>query len=468
MRSTYRSKITKMYFTVDHSTPMTSVLPSMNVQQSNRESYSFSHHHHHQQHLQPQELNLHLHHHNDQDQQQYTNMDLTFDLSSSSHQQQQANFMRFDTNVEGESDQLTTLTTSNHHNQDHQYLHHQTSEVESANLISNEFPLENFVSNFNPLDELESTHLFQPQPTSTTTITCSTTTPATLVTTMHGYQDQLRLPVCTPMNELTVGELGSSNNSTNSGAKPTETMSRVDLLNSVIQRTTQTQLNSSSGNSAPISMITANHIMVPTVISHQPIIQFSINPLSSSFVPSSSSSSSSSSSFVTNPDYQIMSRSRGSKRTYKGKLKKSSSTKDDPSQPPSEMGLTYPLMCVVCGYADPDQIHPKVGFHYGALSCEACKLFFRRMGNNQNGKDRLIPTCKTKDCEIFSNNRASCPECRYKKCIAVGKNYRTLKYLFEKILINIIRVIKKECQWNDAYTDDTRETYQVATMAIYQ
>ncbi|CAH8675651.1 unnamed protein product [Schistosoma bovis] len=59
---------------------------------------------------------------------------------------------------------------------------------------------------------------------------------------------------------------------------------------------------------------------------------------------------------------------------------------------------------------------PSSGFHFGALTCEGCKGFFRRtvlsnvrlecLGNN--------------DCPITPANRNMCKSCRFQRCLAVG------------------------------------------------
>lgn len=47
-------------------------------------------------------------------------------------------------------------------------------------------------------------------------------------------------------------------------------------------------------------------------------------------------------------------------------------------------------------------------------------MFFcsRRMAKRK----RTVSNCKTKDCEISPQTRNNCPECRYKKCIEMGRN----------------------------------------------
>lgn len=56
------------------------------------------------------------------------------------------------------------------------------------------------------------------------------------------------------------------------------------------------------------------------------------------------------------------------------------------------------------------------GKHYGAISCDGCKGFFRRsIRKNQNY------TCRfSKECKISKDNRNQCRYCRLRKCIRVG------------------------------------------------
>lgn len=109
--------------------------------------------------------------------------------------------------------------------------------------------------------------------------------------------------------------------------------------------------------------------------------------------------------------------------------------------------------CWVCGSTSS-------GNHYGAITCEACKLFFRRhstalqninnniINNNASASNTssspsssassspspattttttlaatsmsTIAHCTLRNCRIDGNTRSACPECRYRKCIAVG------------------------------------------------
>ncbi|MED6236288.1 hypothetical protein ATANTOWER_007050 [Ataeniobius toweri] len=65
--------------------------------------------------------------------------------------------------------------------------------------------------------------------------------------------------------------------------------------------------------------------------------------------------------------------------------------------------------CPVCG----DKVS---GYHYGLLTCESCKGFFKR--SVQNNKHY---TCsEQQSCPMNLSQRKRCPFCRFQKCLAVG------------------------------------------------
>ncbi|XP_071961645.1 orphan steroid hormone receptor 2-like isoform X2 [Antedon mediterranea] len=65
--------------------------------------------------------------------------------------------------------------------------------------------------------------------------------------------------------------------------------------------------------------------------------------------------------------------------------------------------------CVVCG----DRAS---GRHYGAISCEGCKGFFKRSIRKSLGY-----TCRSnKDCPINKHHRNRCQYCRLQKCLTMG------------------------------------------------
>lgn len=66
-------------------------------------------------------------------------------------------------------------------------------------------------------------------------------------------------------------------------------------------------------------------------------------------------------------------------------------------------------LCPVCG----DKVS---GYHYGLLTCESCKGFFKRTVQNKK-----VYTCVAdRQCHIDKSQRKRCPYCRFQKCLEVG------------------------------------------------
>lgn len=66
-------------------------------------------------------------------------------------------------------------------------------------------------------------------------------------------------------------------------------------------------------------------------------------------------------------------------------------------------------LCPVCG----DKVS---GYHYGLLTCESCKGFFKRTVQNKK-----VYTCVAdRQCQIDKTQRKRCPYCRFQKCLEVG------------------------------------------------
>jgi len=66
-------------------------------------------------------------------------------------------------------------------------------------------------------------------------------------------------------------------------------------------------------------------------------------------------------------------------------------------------------LCPVCG----DKVS---GYHYGLLTCESCKGFFKRTVQNKK-----VYTCVAeRSCHIDKTQRKRCPFCRFQKCLDVG------------------------------------------------
>lgn len=80
--------------------------------------------------------------------------------------------------------------------------------------------------------------------------------------------------------------------------------------------------------------------------------------------------------------------------------------------------LVQNLKCVICG-------QKPSGIHFGVMSCEACKGFFRR--SSLMHTDNLLK-CKSngnQNCLDLTNR--SCRYCRFKKCLEVGMSLDNCK-----------------------------------------
>ncbi|KAF5908810.1 nuclear receptor subfamily 5 group A member 2-like, partial [Clarias magur] len=65
--------------------------------------------------------------------------------------------------------------------------------------------------------------------------------------------------------------------------------------------------------------------------------------------------------------------------------------------------------CPVCG----DRVS---GYHYGLLTCESCKGFFKRSVQN----NKRYTCAERQSCPMDPAQRKRCPYCRFQKCLAVG------------------------------------------------
>ncbi|KAL5290446.1 NR5A2 family protein [Megaselia abdita] len=73
-------------------------------------------------------------------------------------------------------------------------------------------------------------------------------------------------------------------------------------------------------------------------------------------------------------------------------------------------------LCPVCG----DKVS---GYHYGLLTCESCKGFFKRTVQNKK-----VYTCVAeRNCHIDKTQRKRCPFCRFNKCINVGMKLEAVR-----------------------------------------
>nr|XP_056703070.1 nuclear receptor subfamily 2 group C member 1 isoform X2 [Euleptes europaea] len=89
-------------------------------------------------------------------------------------------------------------------------------------------------------------------------------------------------------------------------------------------------------------------------------------------------------------------------------------------------------LCVVCG-------DKASGRHYGAVTCEGCKGFFKR-----SIRKNLVYSCRgTKDCVINKHHRNRCQYCRLQKCIAFGMKQDSVQ--FERKPVEVSREKSSNC-----------------------
>ncbi|CAG01304.1 unnamed protein product, partial [Tetraodon nigroviridis] len=73
-------------------------------------------------------------------------------------------------------------------------------------------------------------------------------------------------------------------------------------------------------------------------------------------------------------------------------------------------------MCPVCG----DKVS---GYHYGLLTCESCKGFFKRTVQN----NKRYTCAENQECKIDKTQRKRCPFCRFQKCLSVGMRLEAVR-----------------------------------------
>ncbi|XP_022085196.1 nuclear receptor subfamily 5 group A member 2-like isoform X1 [Acanthaster planci] len=82
----------------------------------------------------------------------------------------------------------------------------------------------------------------------------------------------------------------------------------------------------------------------------------------------------------------------------------------------SEIKPEFDEFCPVCG----DKVS---GYHYGLLTCESCKGFFKRTVQNKK-----VYTCiENRNCLIDKTQRKRCPYCRFQKCLKVGMKLEAVR-----------------------------------------
>uniref|UniRef100_A0A8C5DJU2 Nuclear receptor ROR-alpha-like n=1 Tax=Gouania willdenowi TaxID=441366 RepID=A0A8C5DJU2_GOUWI len=75
------------------------------------------------------------------------------------------------------------------------------------------------------------------------------------------------------------------------------------------------------------------------------------------------------------------------------------------------------IPCKICG-------DKSSGIHYGVITCEGCKGFFRR--SQQSNASYSCP--RQKNCQIDRTSRNRCQFCRLQKCVSVGMSRDAVKF----------------------------------------
>ncbi|CAF4778474.1 unnamed protein product, partial [Rotaria sp. Silwood2] len=82
------------------------------------------------------------------------------------------------------------------------------------------------------------------------------------------------------------------------------------------------------------------------------------------------------------------------------------------------------LPCLICNAS-------ASGIHFGFVTCEACKGFFRR-SIKENAPERYY-CVENNNCEIISTSKITCRACRFRKCIEAGMSMNGQSYKSSRI-----------------------------------
>ena len=107
---------------------------------------------------------------------------------------------------------------------------------------------------------------------------------------------------------------------------------------------------------------------------------------------------------------------------------------DAPGNTGRNGGVKY---CGVCGDV-------AKSYHFGGLSCDSCKAFFRRSVQNDNYLH--FQCCHRGQCTISLSNRKSCQFCRMKRCFGIGMEKSWVMTEEERKALMKARAEKKSCK----------------------
>ncbi|XP_054718006.1 thyroid hormone receptor beta-A-like [Uloborus diversus] len=94
-------------------------------------------------------------------------------------------------------------------------------------------------------------------------------------------------------------------------------------------------------------------------------------------------------------------------------------------------------------------------YHFGGISCDSCKAFFRRSVQNEAYKNFHCPY--EGKCEITITSRKCCQYCRFKKCLSIGMETGWVMTEEERLQLVKNRMERKQRQGTTESTHPTQE-----------
>ncbi|XP_076031059.1 uncharacterized protein LOC143019304 isoform X2 [Oratosquilla oratoria] len=128
-----------------------------------------------------------------------------------------------------------------------------------------------------------------------------------------------------------------------------------------------------------------------------------------------------------------------------------------PTSPLSPGGSKGPKACGVCGDI-------AKSMHFGGLSCDSCKAFFRRSVQNNAYKGFTCPY--EKKCVIAVSSRKACQYCRFEKCLIIGMEKGWVMTEDERRKMMLQRQEKKQQQQKQEQENRVAQEKKVAMYSL--
>ncbi|XP_062819506.1 nuclear receptor ROR-alpha isoform X2 [Anolis carolinensis] len=123
------------------------------------------------------------------------------------------------------------------------------------------------------------------------------------------------------------------------------------------------------------------------------------------------------------------------------------------------------IPCKICG-------DKSSGIHYGVITCEGCKGFFRR--SQQSNATYSCP--RQKNCLIDRTSRNRCQHCRLQKCLAVGMSRDAVKFgrmskkqrdsLYAEVQKHRLQQQQRDHQQQPGEAEPLTPTYSITTNGL--